>query len=86
MTPVAARGLPGTRSCLLSATALLALLPLFGCGGPPADREEARARVEAAAESLRAAHEETWGVATEEERLRVRTDSAAVEGGAAAER
>ena len=86
MTPVAARGLQGTGSCLLAATALVALLPLFGCGGPPADREEARARVEAAAESLRAAHEETWGVATEEERRRVRTDSSGGERGDGADR
>lgn len=72
-----------------AAPALLVLaLPLLGaCGGPPDDRAEARARVEAAAESLRAAHEEEWGVMTEEERTRLaeeerarlREDSAAAE-------
>lgn len=48
-----------------------------GCGAPPEDRSEARQRVTAVAESLRAAHAERWGVATREELSRLRTDSVA---------
>lgn len=55
---------------------LVTLTAVTACGAPPDDRAEARARVEAAAESLRAAHEQEWGVVTEEERARLAEDTA----------
>lgn len=56
--------------------ALVALSAVTACGAPPDDRGEARARVEAAAESLRAAHERQWGVVSDEERARLGEDTA----------
>lgn len=76
---------PTSSTATISATSHLGLavagiaLVLLGpaaCGGPPDDRAEARARVEAAAESLRASHQQRWGVATEEERARLAGDTA----------
>ncbi len=55
--------------------ALVTLMTVTACGAPPDDRGEARARVEAAAESLRAAHEREWGVVTEDERARLAEDT-----------
>lgn len=62
------------RALAVPAIALVLLAPA-ACGGPPDDRAEARARVEAAAESLRASHQQRWGVATEEERARLARDT-----------
>lgn len=56
--------------------ALVTLAAVTACGAPPEDRGEAQARVEAAAESLRAAHEQEWGVVSEEERARLDEDTA----------
>ena len=65
----------GSKRLAAGLISLLLGAGVAACGGPPEDRSEARQRVTAVAESLRAAHAERWGVATPEELSRLRADS-----------
>lgn len=65
---------PGAALLFVAAGVLLS--SVAGCAGPPEDRSEARERVEAVAESLRAEHQREFGVATPEELRRIREERA----------